>query len=100
MPAKMKLEAGPAAATRAISRFGLRNAAGFTITGFAHPNPRNANAAKPNMSMCFKGFNVSRPWRRAVSSPKRYAAYPCENSCTLIHSNAGIIANAISTKYP
>src|SRR5260221_3951474 len=43
----------------------------------------------PNRSMCELGFSVSRPARRAVSSPSRSATTPCITSCAMIANMIG-----------
>ena len=55
---------------------------GFHSTGFAHPkvNPAKevsiGTTIEPNGSICLRGFNVRRPCKRGVGSPKRSATYP------------------------
>ena len=87
--------AGPASDTNNMSRRGLRRRFGFTGTGLAHPitgTPASAPIAgrmiDPNGSMCGIGLSVSRPARRAVSSPNQSATTPCEISCRMIETTS------------
>ena len=97
-----KLEPGPAAATNAISRFGLCSIAMFTGTGFAQPikkplvkySIRGTNIV-PTGSMCLNGFKLKRPSRDAVESPKYLAVHPCATSWSVIANNNGGAINAI-----
>ena len=82
---------GPASDTTSMSRRWLRSRFGFTGTGLAQPitgTPASAPIAgrmiEPNGSMCGIGLSVSRPARRAVSSPNQSATTPCEISCRMI----------------
>ena len=59
--ASKKLEAGPAKAVKAISRFGFLKYLESTITGFAHPTRKRSKAIKPKGSICFSGFKDNRP---------------------------------------
>src|SRR5271168_4251942 len=43
----------------------------------------------PKRSICEIGFNVRRPARRAVSSPRRSATTPCMTSCAMIANMIG-----------
>ena len=69
MKAKIKLAAGPAAATFIISILGFLKNLGSTGTGFAQPNPTNKIMSDPIISKCAIGFKESRPIRAAVVSP-------------------------------
>ena len=71
--AKMKFASGPAAATFIISVRGSFKDLGSTGTGFAQPNPTKRIIIEPMGSRCAMGFNVSRPIRAAVLSPRRNA---------------------------
>src|SRR6478672_3955212 len=70
--------AGPAAATHAMSRRGLRSARKSTGTGLAYPkrkgdrviNSKAGNKIVPIRSMCLNGLSVTRPNCQAVLSPK------------------------------
>ena len=95
--ARTKFIAGPASATRAMSRLGFFSAAKFTGTGFAQPNMNGArvkisSAGKitvPTGSTCRNGFKDSLFARFAVASPHIKAAYPCAISCRTIARNSG-----------
>ena len=76
-----KLVAGPASATFTAPVRGFLRLFGLYGTGFmpAKKNPVVKNNTTGiikdrNGSRCFSGFNVSRPARRAVSSPSRSAS--------------------------
>ena len=96
-------EAGPAAATQAMSCLGCLKLRQSTGTGFAQPNtkPPGNSSINPGTrivpigSMCFKGFSVNRPSISAVRSPKWRAASPCAVSCTVMASSTGINQAAI-----
>ncbi len=69
----IKLAAGPAKATNAISRLGFRKFFQVTGTGFAQPKIKlpinksiNGKTTVPMGSMCFIGFSVIRPMDFAV----------------------------------
>ena len=73
-----KFANGPASATHNISRLGFLKREKFIGTGFAQPNTKPALVrmsmsgiiTDPKASKCLIGFKVSRPWSRAVVSPK------------------------------
>ena len=62
---------GPAAAVRAMSRFGCLKLRISTGTGFAQPKRNSAIIKRPPISTCRSGLSVSRPARLAVGSPRR-----------------------------
>ncbi len=69
--AKMKLETGPARATRVVSRTGFLKLAGLKGTGLAQPIIREKNSIRvPMGSRWARGLRVSRPSSLAVLSPR------------------------------
>jgi hypothetical protein len=80
--------AGPAKETMGISTLGFFKFLTFIGIGLAQPKKIGAlminnNAGRiilPNNSMCDKGFKVMRPNIFAVSSPLKWATYPCATS--------------------
>jgi len=72
--AVIKLEIGPAAATKRTPYFLFLKLLKFTGTGFAHPNNLVINKTNsPIISICAKGLSVSLPANFAVLSPNLYA---------------------------
>ena len=75
---------GPATATMAISRRGLRRLCALTGTGFAQPKPATTKASAPSGSIWGSGLRVMRPWslppsdrrgdRRRAHEPVRAAS--------------------------
>lgn len=77
----------PAEATATVPHFRLLKLFGLYGTGLAQPKTKpvekyiNAGTTmEPIGSRCLRGFKVSRPALRAVSSPNISATYPCEIS--------------------
>ncbi len=91
---------GPAAATRIMSRLGLRRFRNTTGTGFAQPNVNApfVSSARPIGTITVpSGIDVpesdsteSRPSLYAVGSPSCFAAQPCATSCSVIAKTTGI----------
>ncbi len=69
IPARTKLDKGPANEIIAKSLLGLDKFKEFTGTGFAHPNPATNKSIVPIGSKCAKGLKVSLPDIFAVGSP-------------------------------
>ncbi len=95
--AMARLAAGPAMATRAVSRFGLPRLRQSIGTGFAQPKTKPTvryNTAGtiivPTGSICLMGFKLNRPSIIAVRSPSLYATQPCATSCRTIAKMTGI----------
>ncbi len=83
---------GPASATQTMSSFGLRRRWNATGTGLAQPNTKGepnssrmpGRTSVPNGSTWRMGLKLTRPSRRAVSSPSRSAIQACAASCRVI----------------
>ena len=81
-----KFEAGPAKAMRNSPVLLFFKLYGLYGTGFAQPKVKPAKyvisgtTIVPIGSMCFNGFRVRRPCRRAVGSPRRLAMRPWDTS--------------------
>ena len=67
--ASIRFETGPASAVMAIPCLGFLKFLMLTGTGFAQPNPATISMISPKISICFNGFNDSRPSPFAVESP-------------------------------
>ena len=96
-------EAGPATAVIIIPRMGFLKYPGLIGTGLAHPKrspppPVKADISRsapgtaivPTGSMCGMGLSDTRPSRVAVGSPRRAAAQPWADSCSVIAKIRGI----------
>src|SRR3569623_191119 len=96
-----KLEVGPAAATKAMSRLGWRRFSTVMGTGLAQPKitppariSTSGTSTVPMGSMCFKGLRARRPSIIAVGSPSLRATQPWATSWTVMANNTGSIHTA------
>src|SRR3569623_1406828 len=96
-----KLEVGPAAAPKAISRLGWRRFSTVMGTGLAQPKitppariSTSGTSTVPMGSMCFKGLRVRRPSIIAVGSPSLRATQPWATSWTVMANSTGSIHTA------
>jgi len=77
---RIRLEIGPAIATRKRPRNGFSKALISTGTGFAQPKRKISINIKPIGSRCFSGLRVSLPSIFAVGSPSLNAIQAWANS--------------------
>ena len=68
-----RLETGPAPATRETPLMPWDRRYSFTGTGLPQPNPATRNSIEPAGSRWRRGFSDTRPWQRAVASPRPLA---------------------------